>query len=346
MKLAIVGGCGSSGTTLLAHLLSKHSNIVSGPEMKFFNHPEALSLDLLARHQKRLFDRRRLPDGYYAVPTFLRAGDAFGIDRDVFAAWVEESRELRDVYDAFTNHMCVAHGTSVFVEKTPSNVYNFAALTKLFPELPLIHQIRDGRDVVTSFLGRDKSLFHAASQWLYDTVCGMRVRNSSSYLETRYEDLAREPEKTLTHILSHLGLELEPNILAPEAEATEGTYEEAWLDRKTPRAWNQLPSQAVSPNSVGRYRERLSEAQLSVIYRVRLTDRSREELEAPVSTFGELLDLLGYGTSEDAPGPANAPPRIVERSYELRDFALRAGLTLRYKRQLPRRFTTIAPPHR
>jgi hypothetical protein len=345
VKLAIIGGCGSSGTTLLAHLLSKHSSIVSAPEMKFFNHPEALSLAELSQHQQGLFNRQRLPHGYHVVPTFLRAGREFGIDRDLFAGWIESSHELQDVYDALTRHMCEAHGASVFVEKTPSNVYNFAALAAQFPDLPLIHQIRDGRDVVASFLNRDKSLFHAASQWLYDTSCAMRVRGSAGYLETRYEDLAHEPAKALTNILAHIGLELEPEILRSEAEKTEGTYQEQWLDRKTPRAWKQLPSQPVSTRSVGRYRERLTETQLSTVYRVRLTDRTRDEIEAPVSIFGELLDLLGYGSSEDRPASASAPPRLAERSQELRDFAFRAGRTLRYDRRLPRRFTTIARVH-
>ena len=82
MNLALIGGCGSSGTTLLIHLLSRHPEIVSGPEMKFFNHPEALDLADLKAHQQSLFDRRRLPDGYHVVPTFLRAGEPFGIDRE------------------------------------------------------------------------------------------------------------------------------------------------------------------------------------------------------------------------------------------------------------------------
>ncbi len=341
MKLAIVGGCGSSGTTLLAHLLSKHSEIVSGPEMKFFNHPESLSFRKLAEHQERLFDRRRLPDGYYVVPTFLRAGAAFGIDRRCFASWIESSTELQDVYGAFTRHMCETHGTSVFVEKTPSNVYNFVHLAQLFPELPLIHQIRDGRDVVASFVNRKKSLFHAASLWLYDTLCGLRVRSYGSYFETRYEDLVNEPEKTLQAMLSHLGLDFEPDMLRADTPQSEGTYEESWLDRKTPRAWNQLPSQPVSTSSVGRYRDRLTPEQLSMIYRVRLTDRTREELDAPVSTFRELLELLGYETDDTVRVEAAPPQRSVERAYEVGDYVLRARRTLRYRRRLPRRLTTI-----
>jgi hypothetical protein len=342
MKLGIIGGSGSSGTTLLAHLLSKHRSIVSGPEMKFFNHPDALSLEALAAHQASLFDRRCLPPGYHVVPTFLRAGREFGIDAELFAQWVAESRDIRGVHGAFTRHMCEQTGTTVFVEKTPANVYNFAALAEHFPEVPLIHQIRDGRDVVASFRSRGKSPFHAASLWLYDTLCGLRIRGSASYLETRYEDLVVEPEKALSQILSHLGLAYEPEMLEVEAPPTEGAYQEEWLDRKTPRAWNQLPNQAVSPKSVGRWRERLTPDELSLVCRVRLTERTRAEIDAPVSTFGELLDLLGYGTADEAPKASAPPRRFAERASELGDFAMRAARTLRYRHRMPRRYTTIA----
>jgi hypothetical protein len=307
--------------------------------MKFFNHPEALSLDELRAHQASLFARRRLPNGYHLVPTFLRAGREFGIDRTVFAGWLEQSRDLADVYDAFTQHMCEVHGTTHFVEKTPSNIYSFATLAELFPELPLVHQIRDGRDVVVSFMRRRKSLFRAASLWLYDTVCGLRARGASSYLETRYEDLAFEPEKTLERILAHLGLEYDPIILSPDAASTEGTYEESWHSRRTPRAWNQTPNQPVSSSSVGRYREQLSSEQLSTICRVRLTDKVRAELDSPVATFGELLDFLGYQSEELGPRALSRP---VERSFEVREYLRRALPTLRYQGRLPQRLTTIA----
>jgi hypothetical protein len=341
VNLGIVGGSESSGTTLLAHLLSKHPEIVSGPEMKFFNHPEALSLAELRSHQTSLFDRRRLLSGYHAVPTFLRAGEEFGIDREIFRSWLAESTELRHVYDLFARHMCEATGTTVFVEKTPSNVYGFKELARLFPDIPLIHEIRDGRDVVASLMNRKKSLFRAASLWLYDTLSGLRVRAAPCCLETRYEDLVNEPNKTLTTILTHLGLEFDEAILDEAADTAAGAYKETWLDRKTPRAWNNLPSQPVSPSSIGRYRTQLTQAQLSTIYRVRLTDRARDELEAPVSSFGDLLGLLGYGT--EPVSHEEAPARITERRFELREYRRRARTTLRYEHRLPRPFTTIGP---
>ena len=56
-KIAIAGGCGSSGTTLLAHLLSKHPDIGSGPEFNFFNHFEIFDFPLSWSdrfHEKKL----------------------------------------------------------------------------------------------------------------------------------------------------------------------------------------------------------------------------------------------------------------------------------------------------
>ena len=43
-RLGLMGGCGSSGTTLLVHLLSRHAEIGSGPEFNCINHPELYEL--------------------------------------------------------------------------------------------------------------------------------------------------------------------------------------------------------------------------------------------------------------------------------------------------------------
>lgn len=74
---------------------------------------------------------------------------------------------------------------------------------------------------------------------------------------------------------------------------------------------------------------------------MRLTDRTREELEAPVATFAELLELLGYSTAETQAVRGAPTQRLVESSYEVRDYWMRAMRTLRYRWRLPRRFTTI-----
>jgi hypothetical protein len=341
MKLVIVGGCGSSGTTLLAHLLSRHPAVASGPEMNFFNHKEVLSLKELATHKNALFQRRRLTDGYMDVPTFLTPGKTFGIDQERLDEWVNRSNSLRELYESFADHLCAVHGTSLFVEKSPTNVYNFAAFTRLFPDVSLIHQIRDGRDVVVSLMARGKTLFQAGSRWLYDTVAGLGARGAPGYVETRYEELVSDSATTLKRIFRHLKIPFEAATLQNQPLTDKGIYIEHWLERASGRAWKQTPSDPISATSVGRYRESLTPEQLSTLYRIRLTKRATTRLGAPVSSFAELLHFLGYCNYETTTLTLKRQRRTTEWMWELRDYYRRARRYFHRGRRLPPRLTAI-----
>ena len=341
MKLVIVGGCGSSGTTLLVHLLSRHRALASGPEMNFFNHKEVLSLEDLATHQSALFQRRRLSNGYKDEYRFLKSEKASLIDPELFYRWINNSNTLRELYGTFAEHMCKPHRAEVFVEKTPSNVYNFAALSKLFPNLPLIHQIRDGRDVVASLIGRGKTLFEAGSRWLYDTIAGLSAREAPSYLETRYEQLVKDPAGTLNIIFRHLNLSTEPDILRGPPDSSTGIYVEQWREMASGRSWQQTPNEPISTKSVGRYRQELTPDQLSTLYRIQLTKRAAERLNSPVRSFRQLLDFLEYKDFEMESWTLKRPLRITEWAYEMRDYHRRARRSWHHMRRLPPRLTTI-----
>jgi len=340
-RLALAGGCGSSGTTLLAHLLGRHPKIVAAPEFDVFNHPEALSLDTLRSSVDELFDRRRLSQGYKLVVGFLTPGEAVGIDRAMVKGWLTDARTLEDFYAKVAAHMCAPRGATCFVEKTPTNVYNFEALSRQMPALPLIHQLRDGRDVAGSLVRRGKTLFYAGSRWLYDTVSGLRARGRPSYLETRYEDLVADAAGTLRVILAHLGVEYDPCMLEPSRESSASTYEEQWRDKRSARRWQSTPGDPISATSVGKFRRDLDGEQLSTLYRIRLTDKAVEELQSPVRTFAELLEHLGYVRSAVSIAPVSSRLRVRELRAELADHAYRVGRSLRYTRTLPEIVTRV-----
>lgn len=334
-RLALAGGCGSSGTTLLAHLLGRHPRVVAAPEFDVFNHVEALSLETLRASVDDLLDRRRLSHGYKLVVGFLTPGKVVGIDRGMVKRWLAEAESLAEFYAKVAEHMCAPRHATCFVEKTPTNVYNFEALSRQMPALPLIHQVRDGRDVAGSLVRRGKTLFYAGSRWLYDTVSGLRARGRTSYLETRYEDLVADPARTLRDILAHLGIDYDPCVLEPDRESSASTYEEQWRDKRSAQRWQSTPGDPISASSVGRYRQDLDGEQLSTLYRIRLTARAVDELQSPVRTFAELLEHLDYGRDQTAVPRVNSRLRIRELRAELADHAYRAGRSLRYTRKLP-----------
>jgi len=340
-RLALAGGCGSSGTTLLAHLLGRHPHIVAAPEFDLFNHPEALSLEGLRESIDALFGRRRLSRGYKLVVGFLTPGAAVGIDRALMKRWLAEAASLEDFYSKVAEHMCAPRGAACFVEKTPTNVYNFEALSRRMPALPLIHQVRDGRDVVGSLVRRGKTLFYAGSRWLYDTASGLRARGRPSYLETRYEDLVADPAGTLRLILAHLGVDYDPCVLESSRESSASTYEERWRDKRSAQRWQSTPGDPISAASVGKFRHDLDREQLSTLYRIRLTARAVEELQSPVRTFAELLEHLGYESGGAEVAPVSSRLRVRELRAELADHAYRAGRSLRYTHKLPEIFTRV-----
>ena len=183
--LALVGGCGSSGTTLLIHLLSRHPQVASAPELNFFNHPESLDVATFAASLDALLARRCLTPGYKQVATFLGPRRDLGIDRELLASWAARARDATELHALLAEHVCARVGATHFVEKTPTNVYAFAMLARENPRARLVHLTRDGRDVAASLLRRGKSLYASGSRWLYDTLAGLRARGHPSYLEIR-----------------------------------------------------------------------------------------------------------------------------------------------------------------
>jgi len=352
-ELALIGGCGSSGTTLLAHLLSRHSAVASTPEIDFFNHPEVLRLTSLRQHLDALYRKGRPLCGYKLFSSFLHHVDDLGLDRASFEQMLARTSSSRELFLALARQITRQAGAICFVEQTPTNVYLFPEFTAHYPEFKLIHPIRDGRDVATSFMRRGKSLYYAGSRWLYDTLAGLQVRGSPSYLEIHYEELARQPVPTLTAVVRHLGLDFEEAMLeAPAKEAkaaaepdrddaSRAVYEEDWRGRRAPRNWTHVPDGPISTSSIGRFREQLSARQLSTLYRIRLTREARSRLDAPVDGFAELLEYLGYDLAEPRPAAVTLDLRARETLAQLSDGVRRGLLGLRRAGTPGRPLTTL-----
>jgi hypothetical protein len=100
----------------------------------------------------------------------------------------------------------------------------------MFPESPLIHVIRDGRDVVCSLLTMNwvdlrtgqpldytKDVRKAAENW----VSAIRTARNSlrnpvvkkNYLEVRYENLVQNPEATLRQLFGFIKEPWDPRVL-------------------------------------------------------------------------------------------------------------------------------------
>jgi hypothetical protein len=261
------------------------------------------------------------PSGYIDTHVFMTYRDHYGITLELLDQWIKLSTDTRSFFAYLCTHAIKRFNASYFIEKSPSNIYSFSRLSSDFPEVPLIHLIRDGRDVVTSLMKRDFNLFGAGSRWLYDTVAGLRSRGAKRYLEVRYEDFVSNPSQSLRAIFDHLELPFDSNILSIGHDHRAGVYTENWRERKEPRVWKQTPGDPISTASIGRYRRELTKNDLSVLYRIKLTKHAAATFQCQPYSFRELLEILGYDIREDVSDWNTITiPRFKEIKFELDDY--------------------------
>lgn len=240
-----LGGAGRSGTTLLRVMLDSHPRIACGPELKII--PQWL----------RQWERDSRTFGDHAAE---HRGIGAGAIDDAYRAKV--SMVLTRVRQR--------SGKPRLAEKTPNNVFFFGHLHRLFPDSPLIHVIRDGRDVVASLLGVE--WFHpdgkrvpytenaaaAAKYWADAVGSGLKARKhlgGKAVLEVRYENLVRETEAEMRRVLDHLEEPWDEVVLRHWEEPHDLGLETS-ADQVT---------RPVYTSSIGRWRERLSKGDLSTV---------------------------------------------------------------------------------
>lgn len=338
-RLGLMGGCGSSGTTLLVHLLSRHPEIGSGPEFNCFNRPELYDLSTLRRAWPEIRRGRAKPAGYIDVPVFMTHRDHYQITDELIEQWMRDSSTAGGFIGRLKEHLHRTLGCRIVLEKSPTNVYCFRTASAVLPGVKIIHLMRDGRDVAVSLMRRGFSLFGAGSRWLYDTVRAIEARDVPGYLETRYEELVADPEMVCRRLLSHLGVDEMPEASVP-VDDHPGLYTEQWKSRAEPRAWNQTPGDPISSRSVGQYRERLSPAQLAQLNRIRLRPNVAVRGDLP-RQFGDLVEYLGYEAAPARPAPAHR--HSADLRMEVDDYVRR--VRRHHNRNywpLPRRLTQFA----
>jgi len=131
-----------------------------------------------------------------------------------------------------------------------------------YPEAKILHMIRDPRDRYASSLTRwEKSrggVGAGTARWLSSMSLAKQNMNHypDSYLIVRYETLASYPEETLKKISEFIGEEYSPQMLGMDQS---GSYIEAGGNS----SYGQREPGVISTDSIGRYRQVLSQRQIA-----------------------------------------------------------------------------------
>jgi hypothetical protein len=269
-------GSGRSGNTLLRAILTGNPELaippesyVLGPAVRDYRRLGFLPWRMLARVVLGRFQFHPQFETWQTdVPEVYRA----------VAGCSVEYRSLAKIVDELYRAYARRHQPNArrWGDKTPANVYHLPRIHAVFPNAAYLHMLRDGRDVVASYLdaGFYDSAEDASQRWLesVDLVreFGRRLPKNR-YLEVRYESLVRNPEPVIRQVCRYLGT----------------TYRQVMLQHRervddlgdTDASHHAGLYRSVDDRSVGTWRERLNADQRRVV---------EKQLRSRLSALGYL----------------------------------------------------------
>jgi hypothetical protein len=219
-----IGGTGRSGTTIMSALIGRHHDVQRiKTEVKFIASAGGLCDLVRGRTTIDAFERSVLGRWYRRGPT--RGLQAIMPEADVEAALpalrVGYRRDPWLAARAFTHAvldpLAVTGGARSWVEMTPASTLVAGTLFELFPDLRLIHAVRDGRDVACSVVKMPwgpSDQIKALDWWYRRLEQGYRACAAlpgDRVLVVQLEDLIdRNREVEYGRLLAFLGLDDDP----------------------------------------------------------------------------------------------------------------------------------------
>ncbi len=199
----------------------------------------------------------------------------------------EDSRSLAFILDSLYRYHAKEKGVECkrWGDKTPINTFVLERLLSVFPNAQFIHMIRDGVDVVSSYLqaGIYSDLESAANRWVASIKAADKFarRHPEIFLEVHYETLTEEPFKTVSEICDFLNVEHDPGLVDSMVNSREWAPE---LGDVAMRKHHSAVSQPISNKSIGRGRQYLSTAQKQQLQELIGSELARLAYE-PVTSF-------------------------------------------------------------
>lgn len=308
---------GRSGTTLLRSMIAANGEIAIPPEGLMIGPAVRKYLALQAIGWK---DMARL------TVALFESGEQFPLWKVNMApvqlrvvSLSEEERSLARIIDEVYTHYASEHfpNARLWGDQSPINALFLPWIVRAFPHGRYLHLLRDGRDVVASILSRDRALPYATRRWMISVnkiLAAQKELPPDQFLEVRYESLVSEPEATLRAVCGFAGIEYDARMLDYWKSPT--TIEHRYFDH------HRNLSRPVFTDSVGRWKERLSEEQQEYVLK-RITPLLQELDYVPAREAKQR-----EGSNEEPPGKVPSegekkvpgPPHSPRVTY-LRDVA-------------------------
>lgn len=226
-KLPIfIVGIPRSGTTLLASILSNHSQLDCGPETQFFRQ--------LPKSTESILNESDWPKSATEFICSLTNGSSdvvvhkdFGCSKKEISTYLETRiPSINAMLESLTQLHANKFDKNRWVEKSPSHLLHVDKINQYYPSAPVILITRDPRDVALSITVANKK-FSAYFSWagssflenlvLWQTrerTCHLSLLKHKNLISITYESLLSSPELTINNICDNIEESFESAMLA------------------------------------------------------------------------------------------------------------------------------------
>ena len=282
----IIGGSGSSGSTLLATIINRHPEISIGPELSLFNKPALYNqpYHLFSKNLERYIVKGTSTRGWFLYWKTLRELKKYGWDRNELIEMSYKCKNNIEFIDAFFNRYLEENDSSIWAEKTPSNSYYFKSFLKLYPNGRIIHIYRDYRDVVSSLKKRGMNSYYASMLYLYNSAAALACRNQENYYDLSYEDLVTNPAKSIKDLCKFLNVSYDNKMIKVSSGDNVNKI----------KSWSNSPYEAIRSNSIKGKNRILTNYDHFVFNHVQISGIHKKKFNLDIDSIKKVNDILGY----------------------------------------------------
>jgi LPS sulfotransferase NodH len=265
LRPVFILGAGRSGNTLLRRILAAGGEIHIPPETYVLG--TVISLFRRTQHLGWGQQVRLTLAQFEFHPEF----EDFGVHLSELAGRLSElspkRRSLAAMLDGLYRFHAEAMRSSAsrWGDKTPLNVYSLDRIRAVFPDALFVHMVRDGVDVVASYLRADltNNVEAAAERWRSSLRAAeaFQIRHPQTWLEVRYEALVSDPENEARRVADFVGLRF-------SAEMVDELSHLSQLGDVSIRPYHEGVHQPVHTNSVGAGRRESTAESLQAMQRI------------------------------------------------------------------------------
>lgn len=306
-----------SGATLLAAMLNSHKSITMFNEPWFFYMSQKYGTLQRRRNATMILDDLCAAAKSFGV--LLDEGFKEGVLTTIYGL---KAPKPLDAFAAFMESYASCMGKSRWGVKQPFSIFNIPKLLKYFPDLKVIHIIRDARATVAHRMGKTSNgrenlvqSLRFAKSWSNMIAQGALLTEVSprNYFELKYEDMVSNQVMWLERICGFLNEEYDPKMTK---------YYEA-LNPYVPLDDNGKPAKSheevllpVHTRDIEVWKSLLTQKETSIVERVCCQGMARQGY-SPSTSNHEVGDLCFFLNNVRLKGWAikRSPRRVLERIF-------------------------------